>query len=104
MQLSDSALAGRGLRPCGQGPSAQRRYSLDHFEDVEKVHFQLIDAVIELVQLLASIIEIFFKRRANGCAAPLSSNRDVALRRAAEGERLEHSRSGISPAEAAACD
>jgi hypothetical protein len=50
----------------------------------EKAHFQLIDAVIEYLQLLTSIIEIFFKRCANGCDAPLSSNRDVALREAAE--------------------
>jgi hypothetical protein len=63
----------------------QRRYSLDHFEDVEKVHYRLIDAVIEYVQLLTSIIEIFFKRCPNGCCARLSSsNRDVALREAAE--------------------
>jgi hypothetical protein len=37
-----------------------------------------------LLTILTSIIEIFFKRCANGCDAPLSSNRHVALRKAAE--------------------
>jgi hypothetical protein len=65
MQLSDSTLASHGLRPDRSRASAQRRYSLDHFEGVKTEHIQLIDAVIELVQLLAPITEIFFKRRAN---------------------------------------
>jgi hypothetical protein len=65
MQLSNSTLASHGLRPDRSGAYAQRRYSLDHFEGAKTVHIQLIDAVIELVQLLAPITEIFFKSRAN---------------------------------------
>jgi hypothetical protein len=71
MQLSDQRII----------VSAQRRHSLGHFEDVEKVHhFQLIDTVIEYVQLLTSIIEIFLKlaRRA------IEQQPRLALREAAE--------------------